>query len=95
MPYPKELMMTNKPGAQPGNQNAKKVTTSEMFACRLPDTVKDKIKNKAKELGISQAAYITLLVEADCKTKKGNSSPNPGLTRYKKGAAFEPSLEQS
>lgn len=60
----KELT-TKKQGAQPGNQNAKKVTTSSMFACRLPDTVKDKIKDKAKALGISQAAYIALLVEAD------------------------------
>lgn len=55
-----------KQGAQPGNQNAKKVTTSGMFACRLSDKTKDKIKARAKELDISHATYITILVKADC-----------------------------
>lgn len=54
-------------GAQPGNQNAKKPTMSEMFACRLSDKVKDKIRAGAEKRGISQGAYIALLVEADCK----------------------------
>ena len=62
-----EELTTKNPGAQPGNQNAKKTNTSGMFACRLPDAVKGKIKDRAKTLGISQAAYITLLVETDCK----------------------------
>lgn len=59
------MATTKKRGAQLGNQNAKKTNTSGMFACRLPDAVKDKIKDRAEALGISQAAYITLLVEAD------------------------------
>lgn len=60
-----EELTTKTQGAQPGNQNAKKTNTSGMFACRLPDAVKDKIKGRAKESGISQAVYITLLVEAN------------------------------
>ncbi len=57
--------MAKKRGAQPGNKNATKPITSKMFACRLSKEVKDKIKAEAKKQGISQAAYISLLVKAD------------------------------
>lgn len=65
--------MTKKRGAQPGNQNAKKETTSEMFACRATDETKGKIKVGAKKRGISQGAYIALLVEADYEEKNNDT----------------------
>ena len=57
---------TKKQGAQFGNQNAKKLKTQTMWACRLPDEIINKIKIGAKKRGISQSKYITLLIEADC-----------------------------
>ncbi len=60
-------MKTETRGAPLGNKNAEKKNALKVFACRLPDEIRTTIKEEAKQLGISQGAYIALLVEADQK----------------------------
>lgn len=55
----------SKSGAPKGNQNAKRLTTKNRMSFRLDDEVKSLILMRAKQLGISQAAYLARLVAAD------------------------------
>lgn len=65
MAYSKEIaQQRRKRGGQPGSQNAAKEEVKKMWSCRLLEEDIGKIISQARERNMSQAEYISWLVNA-------------------------------